>query len=73
MIRLLIALLIVALSLNYLSKMVSGKENPRPPEDAILGEAYEPYQRAKQFSEEDYGEALDQKRANLDKQIDGGP
>jgi hypothetical protein len=72
MIRLLIVLLIVALSLKMLSGMLTEEEQPRAPEDALLGEAYEPHQRAQQFSEEDYEEALDVKRDKLDEQIDGG-
>jgi hypothetical protein len=71
MIRLLIALLIVALALNYLSKMLPNEEANRAPEDTIVGAAYEPYKRAQNFSEEEYEEALDLKREDLDKQIDG--
>ena len=72
MIRLLIVLLIVALSLKMLSGMFVEEEAAPAPEDAALGEAYEPYQRAQQFSEEEYEDALDAKRKNLDDQIDGG-
>lgn len=72
MIRLLIALLIVALLLNTLSKMLPDEEANTAPEDTIVGAAYEPYERAQKFSEEDYIEALDKKREDLDKQIDGG-
>ena len=72
MIRLLIVLLIVALSLKMLSGMLGVGDESKAPEEAALGEAYEPYQRAQQFSEEDYENALDAKRENLDEQIDGG-
>ena len=70
MIRLLIALVIVALSLKILSGMLNKEVETRAPEDAVLGEAYEPYTRAQKFSEEDYEKALDAKREALDKQID---
>jgi hypothetical protein len=74
MIRLLIALIIVALLLTKVSQMLGGakSEDPRAPEEAILGEAYEPYTRAQQFSDKDYEEALDKQRAEMDKKIDGG-
>jgi len=72
MIRLLIALIIVALSLKMLSGMFDNEDETRAPEDSILGEAYEPYERAQQFSEEDYEKALDAQREALDKKIDDG-
>ena len=76
MIRLLIALVIVALLLTKVSEMLGTKsdsETPPSPEETIVGKAYEPYTRAQQFSEEDYEEALDAKRKNLEERIDGGP
>lgn len=72
MIRLLIALLIVALSLTMLSRMLSKEVATQVPEDTMIGEAYEPYTRAQRFSEEEYEEALDKQREDFDKQIDGG-
>lgn len=77
MIRLLLALIIVALLLSAVSRMLereetpTGQEAPTAPEDTMIGAAYEPYTKAQQFSE-DYDKALDEKRKALDEQIDGG-
>jgi len=74
MIRLLIALIIVALLLTKVSSMFDQDERnaeASAPEDTIVGSAYEPYTRAQQFSE-DFPDELDQKREELDKKIDGG-
>ena len=72
MIRLLIVLIIVALSLKILSGMLIGEDETVAPEDTMVGEAYEPYTRAQQFSEEEYEKALEEKRKELDKKIDDG-
>lgn len=72
MIRLLIALIIVALLLTKLSGMLNEEVAGQAPEDTILGEAYEPYTRAQQFSDEGYEDALDAQQEKRDKQIDGG-
>lgn len=70
MIRLLIVLIVIALSLKMLSGMLLKDEAGQVSEDAPVAEAYEPYARAQNFSEEEYDEALDAQREDLDKQID---
>ena len=73
MIRLLIGLLIVALSLKYLSGLVTEeRKTPEIAEDVESGEPYDPYLRAQKFGDEDYDKALEAKRESLDEQIDGG-
>lgn len=73
MIRLLLALLIVALLLTAVSRMhgLQDREPPPDPEETIVGSQLAPYNKAQQFSE-DYDEALDVKRKDLDEQIDSG-
>jgi hypothetical protein len=68
MIRLLIAFIIVALLLTAVSRML-GKEAASAPEDTIVGDAYEPYVKAQNFNDE-YEQALGEKRNDLDEQID---
>ncbi len=78
MIRLLIALIIVALLLSAVSRMygLPGRKAAEPSwEDTEYveepeGLPYEPYNRAEQFSDE-YPEALDEQRKRIDEQIDG--
>lgn len=77
MIRLLLALVIVALLLTKVSEMLGtgtreNPDSPPSPKDTIVDKAYEPYTRAQQFGDKDYEEALDAKRKSLDEQIDGG-
>jgi ABC-type phosphate transport system substrate-binding protein len=75
MIRLLLALLIVALLLTAVSRMQglqqSQQETPPDPEETIVGSQLAPYNKAQQFSE-DYENALQEKREELDEQIDDG-
>lgn len=72
MIRLLIALIIVALLVTAVSRM-HGLQQPRDappaPDETIIGSQLAPYNKAEQFSE-DYGQALGEKRKELDEQID---
>ena len=70
MIRLLIVVLIIALSLSMIVKKME-REAPASPEETIIGSQLEPLNKAEQFSE-DYEDALSDKRKDLDKQIDGG-
>ena len=70
MIRLLIVLVIIALSLKMLSGMLYKEKEVTAPEDTMIGAAYEPYTKAQQFSEEDYEKALDEKLERLEEKID---
>ena len=72
MIRLFLALLIVALLLKVVSGMLNEGEHKgaQSPEDTIVGAAYEPYTKAQQF-DDNWDKALDAQRKDLDKQIDG--
>ena len=73
MIRLLFALLIVALLVMAVNRMY-GLQRPAAanvPADAEQGEPLDPYARAQQFSE-DYEQTLDAQRRSLDEQIDDG-
>lgn len=75
MIRLILALVIVALLLMKLSEMfgaAGASEDPASPEESMIGAAYEPYTKAQKFSEEDYEKALQKQREEMDKKIDGG-
>lgn len=73
MIRLLLALLIVALLLTAVSRMrgLQERESPPNPEETIVGSQLAPYNKAQQFSE-DYDQALEEQRKALDEQIDDG-
>lgn len=78
MIRLLIALIVVALLITMVSRMQDVQETKTTERiEQAVGEDYDdslpldPYPRAQQFSEQ-FPDELDEKRRRLDEQIDGG-
>lgn len=74
MIRLLIVVLIIALSLTMIMRKMEGdtpRDAPSSPEDTMIGRQLDPLNKAQQFSE-DYGDALDEQRKDLDEAIDDG-
>lgn len=71
MIRLLLALLVVALALTMVARMqgLRDKDAPPDPEETIVGAQLAPYNKAEQFSE-DYEQELEKQRQELDQAID---
>ncbi|MDX1554888.1 MAG: hypothetical protein R3212_02570 [Xanthomonadales bacterium] len=77
MVRLLLALIIVALLVSMVSRMNNLQESRTTERvEEAIGEEYDnglpldPYPRAQQFSDE-FPDELDEKRKRLDEQIDG--
>ena len=66
-----IILLALAVAIAFALNECALDEPPQPIEESIIGAQFEPYTRAKNFSE-DYAEELSKQREELDKQNDGG-
>ena len=62
--------MVFALGVAFAMNNCVDQEPPQAMEETIIGAQFEPYTRSKNFSE-DYEQALDQKREDLDEQIDG--
>lgn len=64
-------LIVLGVAIAWAFNSCEVDEAPQPIDESIIGAQFEPYTRAKQFSE-DYEEQLDKQRQELDDQIDGG-